>query len=122
MAAVKLDGNVPDSVATVLRVAGHDVALARDEQLGGADDERLLGVATSEGRVLVTLDLDFTDIRRHPPQAAAGIVVFRLHAQTLAAMRRAATSCGGLLHREPVAGRLWVLDESRLRIWPATAG
>lgn len=66
MAAVKLDENVPDSVATVLREAGHDVALARDQQLVGAVDERVLSVAASEGRVLVTLDRDFTDIRRRP--------------------------------------------------------
>lgn len=119
---MKLDENVPDSVATVLREAGHDVALARDEQLVGAVDERVLSVAASEGRALVTLDRDFTDIRRHPPQATAGIIVFRMHAQTLSAMRRAAMSCGDLLHSEPVAGRLWVLDDSRLRIWPGTAG
>jgi predicted nuclease of predicted toxin-antitoxin system len=116
---VKLDENVPDSVATTLRDAGHDVALARDEQLVGADDERVLSVATAEGRVLITLDLDFTDIRRHPPQATPGIVVFRLHAQTITAMRLAATACGALMQREPIAGRLWILDESRLRIWPA---
>ncbi len=119
MAAVTLDENVPDSAASAFRDSGHDIALARDEQLVGADDERVLRAAASEGRVLVTLDLDFTDIRRHPPQSTPGIVVFRLHSQTLTAIRRAATACGALLQREPVAGRLWVLDDSRLRIWPA---
>lgn len=122
MAAVKLDENVPDSVATVLREAGHDVALARDQELVGAVDERVLGVAASEGRVLVTLDRDFTDVRRHPPQATAGVIVFRMHGQTLSTIRRAAASCGVLLHTESISGRLWVLDESRLRIWPATDG
>jgi predicted nuclease of predicted toxin-antitoxin system len=56
LASVKLDENVPDSVATLLREAGHDVALARDEGLVGADDDRLLQVASAEHRVLVTLD------------------------------------------------------------------
>lgn len=50
MARVKLDENVADLVRDVLQAAGHDVALARDEQLAGVDDERLLAVAVSEGR------------------------------------------------------------------------
>lgn len=61
MVAVKLDENMPDAVADVLRSAGHDVALARDEDLAGSDDARLLEAAVTEGRVLMTLDLDFAD-------------------------------------------------------------
>ncbi|MCA1558794.1 MAG: DUF5615 family PIN-like protein [Acidobacteria bacterium] len=121
MTAVKLDENVPDSVATVLRQAGHNVALARDEQLVGANDEHLLNVAASEGRVFVTLDLHFTDIRRHPPQATPGIVVLRPHAQTLPLIRHAAVSLAALLLREPIMGRLWVIDDARLRIWPGAS-
>jgi hypothetical protein len=60
--AVKLDENVPDSVGAILRDAGHDVALARDQQLAGAADDHILAVATGEARVLVTLDRDFTNI------------------------------------------------------------
>lgn len=118
MAAVKLDENVPDGVAALLRVAGHDVALARDQQLAGANDERLLAVASSEGRTLVTLDRDFTNILRHPPATTAGIVVIRLQDQTLPRIRRVAKTLAARLTQEPAAGRLWVLDESRLRMWP----
>ena len=118
MAAVKLDENVPDSVAGLLRAAGHDVALARDQHLSGAVDERLLDVASGEGRTLVTLDRDFTNILRHPPAATAGIVVIRLHDQTLPRIRQAAISLAIRLAEESAKGRLWVLDESRLRIWP----
>jgi hypothetical protein len=42
---VKLDENVPDSVGAILREAGHDVALARDEQLTGVPDDQLLTAA-----------------------------------------------------------------------------
>ncbi len=118
MASVKLDENVPDSVGVILRERGHDVALARDEQLAGAGDDQILAVANSEGRVLVSLDRDFTNILRHPPEATAGIVVIRLPQQTLPLMRQAANTLGDLLSRESARGRLWVLDESRLRIWP----
>jgi len=118
VAAVKLDENVPDSVAAILREAGHDVAFARDERLAGVPDDRLLLVASSEGRVLVSLDRGLANVIQHPPLNTAGIVVLRLGEQTLSRVRQAATTLAGLLATEPIAGRLWVLSESRLRIWP----
>jgi len=118
VASAKLDENLPDLVAAVLRSAGHDVVLARDQQLAGSDDDRLLTVAASEGRALVTLDRDFTNILRHPPNATAGIVVIRLQHQTLARIRQAAEAIATQLVKESPNGHLWVLDESRLRIWP----
>lgn len=118
MPAVKLDENVPDSVGTMLRQAGHDVALAREQQLVGASDDRLLTVAASEGRVLISFDRGFTNVIHHPPEATPGIVEIRLRDQTLPRIRRVATTVGSLLMTEPIRGRLWVIDESRLRIWP----
>ena len=122
MAAVKLDENVPDSVGAILREAGHDVAFARDEHLAGTPDERLLTVAAGEGRVLVSCDRGFTNVIQHPPGGTAGIVVIRLGEQTLPRVRKVAATLAGLLTTERVEGRLWVLDESRLRIWPRGPG
>ena len=118
MPAVKLDETVPDSVGTILRKAGHDVAFARDQQLAGVADHQVLAVASSENRVLISFDRGFTNVIQHPPDATAGIVVMRLREQTLPRMRRVAAVLGELLVREDIRGRLWVLDESRLRIWP----
>lgn len=118
MAAVKLDENVPDSVGVILSSGGHEVALARDQQLAGVDDARLLAVAGREGRVLISLDRDFSNILRHPPEATAGIVVLRLRDQSLPRIRRAASTLSDLLRVEPARGQLWVLDESHLRVWP----
>ncbi len=118
VAAVKLDENMPDSVAAILRAAGHDVALARDQNLTGSADDHLLAVVARESRALVTLDRDFTNILRHPPADAAGIVVFRLHNQTLPLIRRLAHALALRLQLESPVHRLWIFDESRLRIWP----
>jgi predicted nuclease of predicted toxin-antitoxin system len=122
VSAVKLDENVPDSVGTTLREAGHDVAFARDQRLVGASDDRLLSVATGEGRVLITFDRGFANVIQHPPDATPGIVVIRLRDQTLPRVRQVASTLGSLLTTEPTHGRLWVLDESRLRIWPRGPG
>jgi len=120
--SVKLDENVPDSVGTILREAGHDVAFARDEQLAGVPDDQVLTTAASEKRVLVSFDRGFTNVIQHPPSATAGIVVIRLREQTLPRVRQVAVTLGGLLTTEHIQGRLWVLDESRLRIWPRGPG
>ena len=116
---LKLDENIPDLVAEILGAAGHDAALARHEALAGVDDEELLGAAVREARALVTFDLHFSDIRRHDPSATPGIVVLRLRSQSLPSVRRAALALADVLTLEPLTGRLWILSDERLRIWPA---
>jgi predicted nuclease of predicted toxin-antitoxin system len=118
-ASLKLDENIPDLVAEILRAAGHDAALARDEGLAGVEDEALLGAAITEDRALVSFDLHFSDIRRHDPSGTPGIVVLRLRSQSLPPVRRAALALADLLSSEPLTGRLWILSDDRLRIWPA---
>ena len=46
--------------------------------MGGASDVEVAAVCIGEERVLVTQDLDFSDIRTYPPAEYYGIVVFRL--------------------------------------------
>jgi predicted nuclease of predicted toxin-antitoxin system len=66
--------------------------------------------------VLVTLDLDFSDVRAYPPGTHPGIVVLRPRApdraSTLALLSRAAA----LFAAEPVAGALWIVDAERVRV------
>ena len=118
-ASLKLDENIPDLVAEILGGAGHDVALARNEGLAGSEDEALLRAVIAEDRALVTFDLDFSDIRRHDPANSPGIIVLRLRSQSLPRVRRAALALATLLSSEPLTGRLWILSDDRLRIWPA---
>lgn len=69
-------------VARALRDAGHDVHAA-DEQRGldGLEDEQLLALAATEGRVMITFDVkDFTVLARRWAEAGhrhagLGIVV-----------------------------------------------
>ena len=77
----KLDENLPSELASLFRTAGHDALSVLDQRLGGAPDERVAAVCRSEARVLVTLDLDFADIRTYPPMESAGIVILRLRHQ-----------------------------------------
>lgn len=65
-ARFKLDENLPHDAALLLRNRGHDVHTVLDEQLGGHTDERVLDAARVEDRILVTYDLDFSNIRIYP--------------------------------------------------------
>jgi predicted nuclease of predicted toxin-antitoxin system len=63
----KTDENLPSEVVDHLRLAGFDAMTVVERRLSGAPDARVAAVCHDEGRVLVTLDLDFADIRAHPP-------------------------------------------------------
>jgi predicted nuclease of predicted toxin-antitoxin system len=112
----KADENLPASATAALRAAGHDVRTVLDEALGGAADPDVLAACRSEGRALVTLDKDLTDVRAYPPAHFPGIIVLRpadQQAVTIAALvRRAAL----LLATEPLTGALWIVDARRVRI------
>ncbi len=112
----KLDENVPGEAASVLRAAGHDVRTVLDQGLGGRADDEVSRVCRDEARVLVTLDLDFGDIRTYPPADYAGIWVLRPATQSIDAMRDLLRRAIALTANEHVSQRLWVIEPSRLRI------
>lgn len=73
----KRDENLGRSVQDVFRSAGQDMATVRDEGLQGKPDDTVFGACKAEDRCLVTLDLDFSQVLRYPPDGAAGIIVLR---------------------------------------------
>lgn len=92
-ARFKLDENLPRDAGALFWNNGHDVHTVLDEQLGGNLDPRVFDASQAEDRILVTFDLDFSDIRVYPPASHAGIWVLRPHTQsienTLALLRSA---------------------------------
>ena len=59
----KIDGNLPVEVKDRLVAHGHDVHTVHEERLAGSQDSAIYQVSQMEGRIVVTLDLDFSDIR-----------------------------------------------------------
>ena len=112
----KLDENMPVEATGLLRNQGHDAHSVYDEGLGGADDQSIAQAVRQEWRVLITLDLDFADIRRYPPSVYHGIVVLRLARQDRDSVLAMIPRLLELLRSEPIAQRLWIVDESRTRI------
>ena len=74
---LKIDENLPGECAEILRDGGFEADRVADERLTGAEDSAIAVRSQAEGRVLITLDLDFANIRAYPPAEYAGIIVLR---------------------------------------------
>jgi len=76
---IKLDENLPLSLAEILGSFGHEVDSVYHEQLSGHSDPEVWEAAQREQRFLITQDLDFSDVRRFIPGTYFGILLIRLH-------------------------------------------
>jgi predicted nuclease of predicted toxin-antitoxin system len=113
---------LPVEAAEDLRQAGHDAVKVVDQQLAGQPDVRIADVCRAERRALLTLDLDFADIRVYPPNDYAGMIVLRPSVQTITNVRRLVGQVIALLPSEPLTGQLWIVDEGQIRIRARTQG
>lgn len=113
---LKIDENLPVEVAEDLRQAGQDALTAADQALAGQSDMRLADACRIESRAFLTLDLDFADIRLYPPGDYSGIIVLRPSVQTITNIRRLVSQVVALLAIESPTGKLWIVDEGRMRI------
>ncbi len=74
---VKLDENLSRHLKTALVRRGHDASTAGDEGLLGKPDRDVAAAARAEDRMILTLDLEFGDLRKFPPGEHPGVVLFR---------------------------------------------
>jgi predicted nuclease of predicted toxin-antitoxin system len=112
----KVDENLPIEIAELLRASGHDAVTVLEQHHGGSPDAELALLCQAENRVLVTLDMDFADIRAYPPSAFPGFVVLRLGHQDKPHVLSVFTRALALLHTDLLVGRLWIVEEDRVRI------
>jgi predicted nuclease of predicted toxin-antitoxin system len=113
---IKLDENLGLRTVTVFETAGHDVSTVWRQAMAGASDAELVAVCVREGRVLVTLDLDFANPFRYDPSTTPGIAVLRVpDLPGRSHLLRAAAVLCDALGRADITSRLWVVDQARVR-------
>lgn len=113
----KLDENIGRRGLEVLKASGHDVMTVVEQHLHGISDEELFEVCSSEGRVLVTLDRDFGQVTRFPPEKSAGIVVLDVGPRiTLPGLISRVQDLLTVLENHSVEGALWIVEPGRVRI------
>jgi predicted nuclease of predicted toxin-antitoxin system len=113
----KLDENLGNRGAELLRSAGHNVATAFEQHLNGASDPTVADVCAKENRCLITLDRDFTNPMAFPPKNYAGIVVLRLSSKTNGReiLDVLHTFLRALNGRDNLTGKLWIVRQDRVR-------
>lgn len=114
---LKVDENIGRRGRDLLSSAGHDVTSVRDERLGGQPDEVIFRACQTEGRALITLDHDFGNVLRFPPESAHGTVVLELPPRpSMAALLRRLEEFLAVLASRPLDKELWIVEPGRVRI------
>ncbi len=116
MPRFKLDENLAGYVAERLHSVGLDVDTVAEENLSGADDPAVWRVSQEEGRCLMTLDLDSTDIRRYDPIGTPGIVVLRPEIECRSVILRLVDNVLAMLRQIEPNGRVWIVDSHKVRV------
>ena len=113
---IKLDENLGQSHAALLRDAGYDADRVTDEGLSGTADADLWPIVCREGRFFITLDLDFSDVRNFVPGSHPGILLLRPASQSRDAALEVLTRVLNEIPLPVLAGCLAIADERRTRI------
>jgi len=112
-----LDENFGRHTQHLFQIAGHDVQTTLDEKIQGCSDRQLYQICSAESRCLVTLDLDFSDVTRFPPERGAGIAVIRVHRnQSLSILEQLIGLLLQGLSRMSIENKLWIVEATRIRI------
>jgi predicted nuclease of predicted toxin-antitoxin system len=112
----KIDENLPIEVKQVLQEAGYEATTVVDESLSGAPESDIARVCRRERRAIITLDLDFADIRHYPPEEYSGLIVLRIAQQDRNSVTSIIERLVVPLKTEILDRRLWIVDERRIRI------
>jgi predicted nuclease of predicted toxin-antitoxin system len=112
----KIDENLPIEIAQLLQESGYDAATVLEQQLGGKPDDNIAQICQQEDRIIVTLDLDFADIRTYPPLEYAGMIVFRLSRQDKFHVLNVCQRLLAVFERETPQQKLWIVEDNRIRI------
>ncbi|HBC30404.1 MAG TPA: hypothetical protein DC024_04035 [Clostridiales bacterium] len=112
----KIDENLPIECAEIIKKVGYEADTVFDEGLGGCPDSSIYSVCLEEKRILITLDLDFSDIRTYPPNRHYGIIVLRLINQSKKNVIEKITQIMPILQKEKIRGYTWIVDEKKVRI------
>lgn len=117
----KVDENLPVEISQILQEAGYKSSTVLDQKMGGKIDQKVIDLCRQEDRALVTLDLDFSDIRHYPPSQYNGIIVLKALDQSKKNVMKLTNQFIPLLKTEPLKGQLWIVEMHRIRIREETA-
>ena len=113
----KLDENFDARLVTLVAEGGHDVDTVFLEELSGKPDDAVFQACLTNRRILITLDLDFSNPLRFPPDRTEGIGVVRPPRPTLPLIRATLASAFPELKSKSLKGRFWIVEPARIRVY-----
>lgn len=113
----KLDENLAPRLIPLVEQGGHDVDSVRSEGLSGGSDDLIYDACVRAGRVLITLDLDFSNPLRFPPAPTPGIIIVRPPRPVLAHIQATLASALPDLRGRSLCGKLWIVEPGRIRLY-----
>ncbi|MGH7598618.1 MAG: DUF5615 family PIN-like protein [bacterium] len=113
---LKLDENLSRHLKQSLRSDQHDVTTAADEGLLSQPDTVIAAAAHDEGRMLLTLDVEFGDLRKYPPGSHPGIILFRPKIFGPLAVNQFVEKFVRTTDLQPLSGCVLVVEPSRVRV------
>lgn len=116
--------NIPPETAGYLAGLGFPCRSLRREGPRRLTDREIAGLARQEGLVILTHDLDFGEIFCQAEDGEVGIVVLRLHRQTVEAVNDVLGRFlkSGMAERRDLPHRLAVLSETHFRVYHGPRG
>jgi predicted nuclease of predicted toxin-antitoxin system len=115
-ARLKVDENLPQQIAVLLRAEGYDAVTVSDQGWQGVADETLWPLLQDEQRWLVTADKGFGDLRRYPPGSHAGVILLRAEEQNRRAYVDLMVTALEQLELDELGGAIVVVTPRGVRI------
>jgi len=111
-----LDENIPIEAAQGLNKLGHDVKTAIELNLKGKSDNLIFETVKKLNRVLITLDLDFSNILNYPPKSHPGIIIVRVNNPSRKKIVEALVQFIKNIKPEEILHSLVILEDREYRI------
>ncbi|OIO71793.1 MAG: hypothetical protein AUJ85_10995 [Elusimicrobia bacterium CG1_02_37_114] len=113
---IKLDENLSMDHAEIFKSFGHDVKSVHEQGISGCSDEKLWQVVSEEKMFFVTLDIDFSDIRKFQLGSHSGILLIRTDMPGRINVSLILKRVLSEINLETLKGCLAVADETKTRV------
>ncbi len=113
---ILLDNCVPRKYRALLESWGYPVRFLHDYGSADAADDQVIALAQELDAILLTVDMDFANILRYPPQDYAGLVVVRYQPLDETELNGALRQALADLYRDGLRQVLVVVASSAYRI------
>ena len=110
------DQHISPRTVEFLRALGHDAVRVSERLSPHATDRAILALAASEGRVILTQDLDFTGLVATSAGAPASLIVLRLASPRVERVNEVLRSVLPSIEEMVRSGAIVTVEDSRIRI------